>query len=448
MRDPERSEGERVTLRLCAADVHIGRVSIEPKPVAETPAKPYDTPMDLRHTVSRPTPGWLLLAALCGLALALLPDPSPESPSHNCRLWGMAGETPRSSAILQQLVTARFSLDSLSASNDDGWGLAWFAADDSDCIVERGAPMALLDPRYDTVAAAIIAARPKIAVGHVRKCSSGLCDIPDPHPFHREKNGRHWLLAHNGTISKTVLLDLIRPDYLIANPPQYGENVTEWIDSDLYLIFILQTLEDHNFAVKPALGEAIERLRPIAYPIPLLNFVLTDGATLWAYCEGNTLCYTYESGDSAFAAVMSQPPTLGSGTWVTLADGDLVTLTPGAAPLVENIEEYFEPLAVDDRDDDASLPHSIALSQNYPNPFNASTSIRYDVMERTAVRLVVYDVLGRPVATLVDEVKAPGSYVAYWDGRSADGYPIASGIYLCRMEGAGERTVRKMVVVK
>ena len=216
---------------------------------------------------------------------------SATGESHNCRLWGIVGEQVRGGAVYQQLVSGRFSLDSLSASNQDGWGLAWFAADETTCVFERGGMTAIVDPRYDTAVAALVAAGPRIAVGHVRKCSSGLCDIPDPHPFHREKGGRHWLLAHNGTISKTVLLGLIRPEYLAANSPLYGDNLTEWIDSDLYHIYILQAIEDHGFDVKRALGEVVEQLREAAYPIPLLNIVLTDGATMWAYCEGNSLCY-------------------------------------------------------------------------------------------------------------------------------------------------------------
>jgi predicted glutamine amidotransferase len=398
-----------------------------------------------RRTVYQSLLASILVSTLTVL-IALFPHPSLESFSHNCRLWGITGDRIRGSAILQQLVSGRFSLDSLSAANDNGWGLAWIAVDDSAANVERGAPMALVDPRFDTVVAAMIASRPRIAVGHVRKCSSGLCDIPDPHPFVREKNSRQWLLAHNGTINKGALLGLIRPEYLAANPPQYGVNESEWIDTDLYLIFILQTLEDHNFAVKPALGEVIARLRPVAWPIPLLNFVLTDGTTLWAYCEGNTLCYTYEEGDSAFAAVMSQPPTIDAGSWQTLTDGDLVTLAPGATPVVEAIETYFGPLAVTGEAE--PLPHSISLSQNYPNPFNVSTSIRYEVHARTAVRLAVYDVLGRRVKTLVDEVQAVGSYVTEWNGRSEDGHPVASGVYFCRLETTGESAVRKMVVMK
>ncbi|HOD67680.1 MAG TPA: class II glutamine amidotransferase [candidate division Zixibacteria bacterium] len=394
----------------------------------------------------------------CGLVLAALPE-MPRAPgrpadrSHNCRLWGIAGETPRGSALREQLLGGAASIDSLSRFDRDGWGLAYYPSAAGGggggsapvCVVERSAAAAIDDPRYDTAAAALIYAAPPIALAHIRRCSSGLCGIPDPHPFRREKGGRTWLLAHNGTIGKAVLLDLIRPDYLAANPPQYGSNAAEWIDSDLYQIFLLQCLEDYAFAVKPALGAAVERLRA-AIAAPQLNFLLSDGAALWAYAEGNTLCYAAEAGDSAFAAVMSQPPTVSGEGWTWLTDGDLVTLEPGAAPLVERIEQYFDGTGADG--EPPALPRAMALEQNYPNPFNASTVIAFELPARAAVRLAVCSALGRHVATLADGVRGAGRHEVRWDGRDDSGKPVASGVYLCRLEGAGRSAVRKMIVLK
>lgn len=77
----------------------------------------------------------------------------------------------------------------------------------------------------------------------------------------------------------------------------------------------------------------------------------------------------------------------------------------------------------------SSLPREWGLRQNYPNPFNPATVIRFDVPERSHVRLTVYDLLGREVATLVDEVKSGGSYAIPFNGLG-----LASGIYLYRMQ--------------
>jgi hypothetical protein len=99
-----------------------------------------------------------------------------------------------------------------------------------------------------------------------------------------------------------------------------------------------------------------------------------------------------------------------------------------------------------------TLPRSFALSQNYPNPFNPSTSIAYDVpvgLEAGVnVALEVFDVRGRKVATLVDEVKTPGSYVVHWDGRDDEGRRIESGIFIYRIQAGSFTSTRKMVILK
>jgi aminopeptidase N len=101
-------------------------------------------------------------------------------------------------------------------------------------------------------------------------------------------------------------------------------------------------------------------------------------------------------------------------------------------------------------------PLSFSLQQNYPNPFNTSSTIGYvvpGIVTRIAapagVKLTVYDLLGRKVATLVDEQEPPGEYFTRFDGTGR-----ASGVYFYRLEiqsggGGGSTTaVRKMVLVK
>ena len=106
------------------------------------------------------------------------------------------------------------------------------------------------------------------------------------------------------------------------------------------------------------------------------------------------------------------------------------------------IDTNVPPLGVGEAKNPA-LPAEFALRQNYPNPFNPSTTIAFDVPRRTAIRLAVFDLLGRRVMTLVDGVYNPGSYHV-----SADFTGKASGIYLYRLEAADFYLVRKMVVMK
>ena len=85
------------------------------------------------------------------------------------------------------------------------------------------------------------------------------------------------------------------------------------------------------------------------------------------------------------------------------------------------------------------------LLQNYPNPFNPSTTITYQVPVGTQnfVSLLVYDILGRKVATLVNEVKAAGIYATVWDARQ-----MPSGMYFSRLKINGEQQIRKMILMK
>lgn len=99
-------------------------------------------------------------------------------------------------------------------------------------------------------------------------------------------------------------------------------------------------------------------------------------------------------------------------------------------------------------------PSSFSLSQNYPNPFNPSTTIKYSVplnvkSQTSDVKLIVYDILGNEVATLVNERKAPGIYeVNFSAGSSGDAGNLASGIYIYRLTTGSFIESRKMLLLK
>ena len=91
------------------------------------------------------------------------------------------------------------------------------------------------------------------------------------------------------------------------------------------------------------------------------------------------------------------------------------------------------------------LPGKIGLLQNYPNPFNPSTKIQFTIPEGTYGRtsLRVYDLLGREVATLVNEEMRPGTYE-----RTLDAAGLASGIYFYRLQSGGFVETKKLAVVR
>lgn len=94
------------------------------------------------------------------------------------------------------------------------------------------------------------------------------------------------------------------------------------------------------------------------------------------------------------------------------------------------------------------IPSNFSLSQNYPNPFNPQTKIKFDVLQVVKgkipnVKLVIYDMLGREVATLVNEQLRSGSYEIDWDGSN-----YSSGVYFYKIVSGDFVETRKMVLMK
>lgn len=93
-------------------------------------------------------------------------------------------------------------------------------------------------------------------------------------------------------------------------------------------------------------------------------------------------------------------------------------------------------------------PQTFVLAQNYPNPFNPITNIEYHVESSDFVTVKVYDLLGREIATLVNENLAPGRYRVQWDGRNRLGQQVSSGVYLYRLVAGGNVQTRQMLLVQ
>ena len=94
--------------------------------------------------------------------------------------------------------------------------------------------------------------------------------------------------------------------------------------------------------------------------------------------------------------------------------------------------------------------YSYKLNRNYPNPFNPSTIISYSLAKRGNVKLKIYDVLGREVATLVNKNQSAGNYEVQFDASasSATARNLTSGIYFYRLQSGNFVESKKMVLVK
>jgi hypothetical protein len=94
------------------------------------------------------------------------------------------------------------------------------------------------------------------------------------------------------------------------------------------------------------------------------------------------------------------------------------------------------------------VPTTYALSQNYPNPFNAGTVIKFDLVDRSDVRLSIYNVLGQEVRTFNEEGLEAGTHAIQWDGTTNAGEAAASGIYFYRIRANDFVATKKMTLLK
>jgi hypothetical protein len=95
------------------------------------------------------------------------------------------------------------------------------------------------------------------------------------------------------------------------------------------------------------------------------------------------------------------------------------------------------------------VPDDFVLDQNFPNPFNPETMIRFGLPRQSVVTLKIFDINGREVATLLDGVELVGGLHQHaWTGRNAQGEPVASGIYFCRLSVGSFTKVKKMSLVR
>jgi flagellar hook assembly protein FlgD len=88
------------------------------------------------------------------------------------------------------------------------------------------------------------------------------------------------------------------------------------------------------------------------------------------------------------------------------------------------------------------------LQQNYPNPFNPLTAIEFSIPVEFKVSLMIYDLMGREVRTLINSNLKPGYHKVFWNGTDHFGKLVASGMYFTVMQSGDFRDVRKMVLLK
>ena len=131
------------------------------------------------------------------------------------------------------------------------------------------------------------------------------------------------------------------------------------------------------------------------------------------------------------------------GKWL-VADAVMIMINRKLSPdvIITSVENEME--------NEFTVPDNFSLSQNYPNPFNPTTKIRYSIPEAPlslgegqGVRLVIYDVLGKEIATLVDEFKPAGSYEVEFNADK-----LSSGVYFYQLNSGSFVQTKKMILLR
>lgn len=105
-------------------------------------------------------------------------------------------------------------------------------------------------------------------------------------------------------------------------------------------------------------------------------------------------------------------------------------------------------VAVRDRFQENDIIQSMTLHQNFPNPFNPETVILYELPQTSQVEVVVFNLLGERIRTLVNQRQTAGQHHLHWDGRNEFGMPVPSGVYLYRLRAGEFVQTRKMVLMQ
>ena len=198
---------------------------------------------------------------------------------------------------------------------------------------------------------------------------------------------------------------------------------------------------DGNFQVDPAVIALTDDDADGVYSGTMTLNGPSYAAIQYKYAYGGSGTFAVEAGGSFGDAGRRRTRYItpnADGSWPDTWEFEVeVYQSEGVLPFEPN------PVATSVEQVDGELPSRIALEANYPNPFNPETTIEYSINTIEHVKLRVYDITGRLVATLVDGIQPASNYRVTFDANN-----LASGMYLYRLQAGNQTITRKMMLVK
>jgi hypothetical protein len=134
--------------------------------------------------------------------------------------------------------------------------------------------------------------------------------------------------------------------------------------------------------------------------------------------------------------------------WDTRNGGLAFGLIDGLTQIMPGFQRGFISIGAVGAEEPAPTPMAYSLKQNYPNPFNPETNIEFALPKEDQVSLVVFNLLGQQIRTLVDSKLPPGVHSVHWDGRNDQGAEVPSGVYFYRMYTPGFSQTNKMTMLR
>jgi len=166
---------------------------------------------------------------------------------------------------------------------------------------------------------------------------------------------------------------------------------------------------------------------------------------IWFYAMFADECHTISWGTIANTSIISDTVVTFSAYPEALncqnqpeycIDGDTLTFeVPIIVQVISADPEHF-------------IPEEFVLHQNYPNPFNPVTTLRYDLPKNSLVTIIIYDMLGREVKTLINQTQDVGYKSVIWNATNDYGKPVSAGIYLYQIQAGEYISTKKMVLLK
>jgi choice-of-anchor B domain-containing protein len=258
--------------------------------------------------------------------------------------------------------------------------------------------------------------------------------------------------------------------YDVSNPatPQLLGTVTDsliafhhsgWVSEDSQFLFICDELAD--IRGKPA-DFTVWDISDVTNPQKVGQFADSNGTVHNLYIIGNFAFVSYytagfrvfDVSDPALPALVDEfdtaPNSFGPGF-----DGafGVYPFAPSGNIYVSDIEDglfvfLFSGQPTEVRSETPETPSGFVLFDNYPNPFNPETTLSYQIPKSTPVKLVIYNILGKRIRTLVNTFQQSGLYKVTWDGKDNEQGDVPSGVYFYRIEAETFNATKRLILLR